>query len=274
MSREFLVLEYQQARLHYCRSGEGKSVLFLFHGYGQSMEQLRELEKVLSAKYTIYSFDLFYHGGSFWHEKDQPLSKTFWRQMLTILIERDQIKKISLLGFSMGGKFALASLEAFPDQVERLILLAPDGVVTSFWYVLATFSKCSRAVFRRMILMPSWYVKVASLLSLLGLVNKGVMRFANTQMRTLTQRRRVYYSWIIFRELKFNFQRIASICNTNNIQVEIFLGEFDKMINAKSIKKELRLLHHYELAILSAGHSNLIQAVTAFFKRKISRDKE
>jgi len=268
MQRQYHYFEYQKALLHYSSYGRGNKILLCFHGFGQSSAHFQKLEEALNEEYIIYSFDLFYHGKSFWHEKEKPLSKFFWNELMSQFLKETNIDRFALLGFSMGGKFALATLENFFLQVDKFILIAPDGVKTNFWYSLATYPFWMRKLFRSVILKPKIYVAAVNVLGSLKLIDKGVLRFANTQMMTREQRRRVYYSWIVFRELKFDMKDIAFLLNKNHIQMEMFLGEYDKIITQKNMKSLLEQLDSYSLNILKSGHTHLLDAVANFYHNK------
>jgi pimeloyl-ACP methyl ester carboxylesterase len=267
MQRTYHYFENNRALIHYSEYGRGKKVLICFHGYGQSNEHFKKLEEVYKDQYKIYSFDLFYHGKSFWHEKDKPLTKLFWKAIIQQFLEEKKIENFSLLGFSMGGKFALATLECLPKQVDKLILIAPDGVKTNFWYSLATYPSWMRKIFRRIIVKPGFYFGLVKFLHFFKIVDKGVLRFANTQMQTTKQRRRVYYSWVIFKELKLDMEIIASILNSNNIKLEMYLGEFDKIITPQNMKSLLKKLNDYQINVLPSGHTSLIDAVAKFYSK-------
>lgn len=265
MQRKYFYLEHEKALLHYSEYGKGAKVLISFHGFGQTKSHFVQLENVLGDEYKIFSFDLFYHGESFWHERDKPLSKLFWRKLMEKFLKENSIENFSLMGFSMGGKFALATLEQFPKAVNEVILIAPDGIKTSFWYNFATYPTVIRKFFRNIIMKPVLYHRIVNLLSFFRIMDKGILRFANTQMETREQRRRVYYSWVVFKDLKFNLDLIGEILVKNNIKLDLFLGEFDKVItrkNMESLIKKIKLYHIYEL---KAGHSNLIDAVAQFY---------
>jgi pimeloyl-ACP methyl ester carboxylesterase len=268
MHRVYSTFEFQKAQLHYSEYGKGSKVLLCFHGFGQSNEHFKVLEEVLRDEYKIYSFDLFYHGNSFWHEKDQPLSKEFWKTLMEKFIQEKKIPRFSVLGFSMGGKFALGTLEHFYDKTEKIILIAPDGVRTSFWYRIATDPQWTRGLMRRVIVKPDFYFNMVRFLHFFRIVDKGILRFANTQMKTRRQRRKVYYSWVVFRKLKFDMKEIATILNRHSIKLEMYLGEYDKIITQKNMKRLLNHLNDYSLNILPSGHSSLIEAVAKHLRNK------
>jgi pimeloyl-ACP methyl ester carboxylesterase len=269
MHRQYHFFEDPKALLHYSEYGAGQKVMLCFHGFGQTSSHFHELEEVMKEEYKIYNFDLFYHGQSFWHRKDVPISKEYWAQMIERFLKEKNIDRFSLMGFSMGGKFAISIFEAFPEKIEKIILIAPDGIKTSFWYSLATYPVGVRPFFRRIILKPNLYFNIVKFLRFFKIVDAGILRFANTQMITKEQRRRVYYSWMVFKELKFDMDKIAKLFIQHHVGLEMFLGIHDKIITEKNMNLLLHKLNQYDIHLLEAGHSNLIKAVAGFLKKRI-----
>src|ERR1041384_3075655 len=112
--------------LNYIRSGDGERSMLTFHGYGQDNSVFNNY-----TGYTFYHIDLFFHGKSEWNKGEEPLEKDEWKSLVEELLVKNNIQTFSVMGFSMGGKFALATLEAFPGRVKEIILLAPDGIKTN-----------------------------------------------------------------------------------------------------------------------------------------------
>ena len=102
--------DFQQTKLFFTKVGNEPKSLLLFHGFGQNHEAFKRLEDSLQTSYTIYAFDIFFHGLSRWNKGEQPLEKLFWKELLSEFLKQNEIESFSLLGFIMGGKFALASL--------------------------------------------------------------------------------------------------------------------------------------------------------------------
>jgi pimeloyl-ACP methyl ester carboxylesterase len=165
-----------------------------------------------------------------------------------------------LAAFSLGGKFALTALEAFPEKVKRLTLLAPDGIKTSFWYSLATYPLVIRSLFKSMVLRPGRFHALAKFLNRVGLVDKGLLRFAELQMDTEEKRRRVYYSWVYFRHLTFDLNQIATLLNANKIPLLLIVGKFDRVIPARNMNAFLQKITIKQFEIVEAGHNDLIAA--------------
>lgn len=251
-------IHYRKHLLHYVRSGNGQHPLLVFHGFGQDHTLYVPLLKTLSKKYTVFIIDLFFHGKSAWNEGEKPLEKSTWNNIIGVLIREQQIRSFSILAYSLGGKFALATLEGFPGQVKKMFLLAPDGVKTSFWYSLATYPHAFRKFFRSMILRHERFLFIAHKLSALNVADKGLIRFADYQMNSEAKRKRVYYSWVVFRHMTFNLKKIGALINDNKVGLTMIVGKYDKVIRPENMRRLLKHVRHYRLEILESGHTGLL----------------
>jgi len=251
-------LETPKACLHYRQYGKGSSILLCFHGYGQDHEVYRELEERYGVQYTIFSFDLFYHGQSFWHDKIIPLSLEAWKEIMQHFCDVHKIDRFSLVGFSMGGRFALTTFNAFPQQVDQLILLAPDGIKKRFVYWLMTSFSGTRSVLRYLVTNPKPYQQLIEVLLTIGLINKGVLRFSETQMKTRAMRRRVFYSWTMFRMLFIPPRITAQQIKKYGVTIRVYMGDFDKVVPKENVKPLLRYFPE-SLRTLPVGHTALLK---------------
>lgn len=258
-------IRFNASTLHYAIAGNGEKRLLVFHGFGQDMEVFEFFSRSLAKQYTFYVFDLYFHGKSTWAHGEKTLSKEEWKQTVYLFLQENNIARFSLAGFSLGGKFALATLEAFPDRTDSIFLIAPDGIKTSFWYSLATYPVMLRKLFRSMIFHPERFLALARFLNKSGLADNGLIRFAEYQMNSEQKRKRVYYSWVVFRHLNFNLNTLAHLINTHTIRVTIIAGKYDKVITPKNMKRLLRKIKNYRFEILESGHNGLINQSLSFF---------
>jgi len=247
----------QTSRLFYTQVGNGTKTLLLFHGFGQDHRVFTSLAHALSDRYTCYLFDLYYHGQSIREENEHPLEKTAWKNIVQQFLTENSIESFSVLGYSMGSKFALATLEAFPASTKELFLLAPDGIKASFWYNLAISPFIFRRLFKSMIAHHDRFLTIGQWLSKTGLVDKRLLRFVEHQMNTTEKRKRVYYGWVVFRKLKFNMKKIAALINQHNISTTVIVGEHDLVIRPESVKKLLKHVAAHKLHVLPTGHNLL-----------------
>jgi pimeloyl-ACP methyl ester carboxylesterase len=257
-------MRVETPELFFVKLGSGKKTLLLFHGFGQDHAVFLALANQLSSQYTCYIFDLYFHGQSRWHADETPLEKNEWKSLVTNFLTTNNIAVFSLLGYSLGAKFAFATLEALPDRTRELILIAPDAVKTSTWYSLATYPLVLRKLFKSMINHHSWFLGIARTLRRLGALDKGVIRFAEQQMNTEEKRKRVYYSWVVFRHLQFDMKKIASLINRFSISLTVFTGKHDRVIRTENMRALLDHVSSARSEVIEAGHNNLINNEALF----------
>lgn len=248
-------------QLHYCVSGQGEKALLAFHGFGQDHRSFKNFIEARGREYTIYTFDLFFHGKSVWKNCEATLSIDQWGSYIDILLSRHQIERFSLLGYSMGAKLALATLSLFPEKTEKLILIAPDGIKTNFWYNLATYPYGLRKIFRATITHPGLFFFLVKLLSKINFLEKGIARFAGSQMNSRKKRYKVYCTWIMMRKMTPDIKVVAEHVNQFQIALELYLGKHDRIIKKKNMNALLKRVRKYDITILEAGHNTLIDDV-------------
>lgn len=102
-------------------SGRGRRDLVLLHGWGTNLRVWDELAQTLSRRFRVITIDLPGHGRSDWDAVAfTPAAQTFRvHETLAPLTTR-----YHLLGWSLGGQFALDLAAAMPAGIERLVLVA------------------------------------------------------------------------------------------------------------------------------------------------------
>ena len=256
--------DHQGAKLHYRVFGSGPKILFAFHGYGQHSGYFAPMEAALGKEFTIYAFDLFFHGKSVLSKPYTPLQKQHLNRIFENFLTENQINTFSLMGYSMGGKFVLSLLEVFSARIEQLYLVAPDGISTSFWYNVATYPGLLQRLFRYSVVRPDKFFALLEFMSRCKLIDRGLLKFAGWQMDSLPKRLQVYRSWMGFRRLTFNKQHIAELIRKNNIPLKIFVGQHDKVIHKPQLTAFASKLPTAEVIELNSGHTFLLQETARY----------
>jgi len=264
INSNFLISKY--GKLHYCQYGNGEKVLLIFHGFGQDHKLAAPIAELLDGQYTIYSFDLPYHGKSTWAEEEVQLTKKMLGEMFSEWLKKEKINTFSTLGYSMGGKFSLGILEQFPEQVEQSILIAPDGLHKSIWYSLAT-SFPIKSLFQYTIDHPSFFFSLTKFISKTGIAPSKLVQFSVSQMATSELRKQVFYTWANFQELYTNKQALDKLVNAHQVEIRLILGERDTIINPKKIRPFVKRIPRINLDILPTGHGRLFEASAPLLKK-------
>ncbi len=243
--------------LAYRKLGTGPATLIAFHGFGQSSGVFIPMEHSLSSQFTIFAVDLFFHGHSEYN-KNGPLTKPDWHRLMDAFLRTQGISRFSLMGFSLGGRFALTTVEAFSERIDQLFLMAPDGITQNVWYRLATTTTFGRKLFRYVLQHLPLLLHTGHTLVKLGLLERGLMRFAELSLGTPSQRTLAYQSWTQFRKIQPNLVTIANLVNSIPLRVHFFTGAFDQIVPGRYILPLTGKLHQYEWTNLEARHNQLI----------------
>lgn len=253
-------MSLETSRVFVRKTGTGPKNLLLFHGFGQDHTALLPVAEAVGDVYTCYLFDLYYHGQSHWGQDDRPIEKQDWKLYLKGFLNEHQIDSFSVLGFSLGARLALASLEAFPERTEGLFLIAPDGLQESPWYTLATGSVLTRKVFHAAITRPGIFFGLADTFHRWGWVDARLHRIARYYMGNPQKREQVYHAWVAFRRLKSAPRYLAGLIRRHHIRVVIIVGTRDTLIPAARVAGLVGHLKadEYTLHVLEAAHHQLL----------------
>lgn len=119
---------YKNTDIYYTDQGKGKTI-FLLHGFLEDHFMWNELQTLLSKRYRVIAIDLLGHGSSecmgYVHTMEDQAD------MLFALVFRLRLRKVALIGHSMGGYIALAFAELYPEYVRSLTLLNSSTLADS-----------------------------------------------------------------------------------------------------------------------------------------------
>jgi len=251
--------------LNYAKWKGGNKTLLCFHGFGQDHKVFSDLFKKVKKEFTIYSFDVFFHGRSEWKHKEKSLLPSDWFKIMELFFENESINEFEVMGFSMGGKFAMITGQQFPVKTNHLHLLAPDGIKMHFSYRMSTFLLPLRKLFKTQIENPVIFNELVKMSKSLKLMDNYTLRFAETQMKTQQQRQLVYNSWVVFRHFMPDLKKLGTHINDSKFDATFYIGKYDKVIDEKAINPFVKILHKPKIKLIESGHSNLIRAVAESF---------
>lgn len=247
---------YKNSAIAYYRFGSGPKTAVCFHGYGESAALFGFLDKYAGNQYTFYSIDLPFHGQTGW--KDGLLFT--YADLLQIVLEitGEGSSKLTLLGFSLGGRVALSLYQTAPEKIEKLVLLAPDGLKVNFWYWLATQTWMGNKFFGFTMKRPGWFLGLLKLMNKLKLVNASIFKFVNYYIGDAEVRQMLYTRWTTLRTLKPKLSYIKKCISKNQTSVRLIYGKHDRIILSsvgERFKKGIE--QHCTLSIIHSGHQVL-----------------
>ena len=249
-------LTYRNSTIGYYRFGSGPKTAVCFHGYGEEAAIFGFLANYAGNQYTFYSIDLPFHGKTEWSD-ELTFTATDLQQIVAQIIDNPN-PKFTLLGFSLGGRVALSLYQTTPEKIEKIILLAPDGLKINSWYWLATQTWLGNKFFALTMKKPGWFLGFLKLLNKLKLINASIFKFVNYYIGDAEVRRLLYTRWITLRKLKPHLQKIKNLIRENKIPVRLVYGKHDRIILSSVGEKFRRGIEEYcTLTVIHSGHQVL-----------------
>ncbi|NCC34508.1 MAG: alpha/beta fold hydrolase [Chloroflexia bacterium] len=115
-------------KIHVLEAGTGPLVLLL-HGFAGSGEDWRPtVAAVANMGYRAMAVDALGFGRSA-KPGDAPYSLALMARIYTGILDQCGVTQATLIGHSMGGKYALATAVLHPERINGLVLVASDGFV-------------------------------------------------------------------------------------------------------------------------------------------------
>ncbi len=241
-------------RLHYLKYGDGPSLLLAFHGYGEDARSFRMTAPLLEPQYTLISVNLPHHGGSHWPDH-VALEKETLRAFVAGLLQQTGREKTSLIGYSIGGRVCLNIMELMPECIERVVLVAPDGLALNRLYYFATHTAAGRYLFRHFLRGGKKYNSIINGLYNFNLIDPSRYKFAMRYLDNEDQRQLLLHVWPAMRMLLPDIRIVKEHIRRYHIPVDIFMGRYDHVIPLKQARRFVKgMPAHVRLHVLEKGH--------------------
>lgn len=254
-------IEWNGSTLYYRRQGNGRHAVLLFHGFGQDSSVFDGVAAHFASSAVFFSFDLFFHGNSTWHNGEKPVRKGDWKELMARFLETEKVTTFSLVGYSIGARFALATLEAFPRAVSKIWMIAPDGITDHPAYTLAVGSRPGQWLFRRLTHQPAWASSFVNVLKKVSLIPRHAVLMADRQLRDRTARRKLFMTWMICRRLTYAPDQLAKLIATHNVECIIVLSTRDYLVRKKGIQKLAGTAPQVRVIYQTEDHHRLLRVL-------------
>ncbi|MEO1516052.1 MAG: alpha/beta hydrolase [Bacteroidota bacterium] len=246
-------LDWKGSQVHYHRFGTGPRLLFALHGYGDHAGLFDPLLPALHNSHTTYAIDLPFHGKTQWNGP-RFLQADIHGILLQLALENGQ-KRFDLMGYSFGGRIVQSLLWSCGPQVERMFLIAPDGLQTQGMSLATNTPYFLRALLGRLLQrQPDFVVSLIDRLYQWKLISRFVRDFCKLHLRTEKRRNRAMASWLSLHDFQFHPKELKKLLRQLDIPLHLYFGKRDKIVSSSGGEWLAKDLPNAQLHMLEGGH--------------------
>ena len=229
------VIKTSNAEWQVLSTGNGGDTWIVLHGFGQHAVLMLRFMEIVKPNDRIISVNLPFHGNT---KMTQPvLNVNDLDDLLGRIIRRENVERCSLLGYSLGGKVALKLAEITPGKIERMVLIAPDGLKLNRFYLFATRTKLGDFLFRRAMKDPSRLLSTCAMAVKINLMDDRILNFYQNQLSRPETRDMIYGSWKALKKINPDLVQIRKNIFRYKIKTELIFGKHDRVIHPKLANK-------------------------------------
>lgn len=240
--------------MHFLQFGSGPALILAFPGYGMTAASFHFLAQ---EGFTVLSFDLP-HSGRTECATDFEFTKEQLALMIEELLLQKGLKRLSLAGFSIGGRICLSAVEAAPDLIASVVVAAPDGTGKEWFYWFVTGTTPGRKLFERFVQHGDRYIRVLHMLHFIRLLPGIKFRFIMQYIGTREARAKVRHIWMSLAKLIPNCRQVATLAGSKKIPIHILAGNRDTIIPLRHLRRFAARSSYISLHLFERGH-NLLQ---------------
>ncbi len=244
-------IRYKNSQIEVLKFGEGEKLLIAFHGFGDKAKLFSPLTS-LSSVYTVCAVSFPYHGATDW--KEGLFSKDDILTIIQLILEKEGKEKFSIMGYSMGGKVALSMIPLVYQQLEKVYLLAPDGILTHPLYDVITIPRKVVKLIKLLMRMPPLFFGLVKFAFKLRILSKFLHDFTFNHFSTKAQRHRFFNVYDSLGDFIPNHTEVHSILNRHGIPAEMVYGVRDEVIPVAGGEKFAAKLTQVQFHVMDKGH--------------------
>jgi pimeloyl-ACP methyl ester carboxylesterase len=247
-------LAYRSSEIHYVTSGNGPRLLLCFHGYGRNALSFAFLFPYLQQEYKIVAVDMPFHGQTSWRE-GKYFTPTHLAELVAAILQHEHHKTAySVMGFSMGGRVVLRLFQQYPDVIDRLALVAPDGLFVNKWYWLATQTSIGNRMFRYTTESPTLLRRIADTGKRIKQINPGIYKFVDYYIGDRQVRQELYERWTGFSKISPDTASIVKAANDYKVPLRMLYGRYDRIIRHIHGERLCSQINDCKIDIADTGH--------------------
>jgi pimeloyl-ACP methyl ester carboxylesterase len=260
-------LNYKTSKVRFIRFGNGEKLLIALHGFGDRANQFLALETALKKDYIVFAIDLPYHGQTQWI--GDSFSKKDLLALFDSILKREHKNRFELMGFSFGGRIILASLFDSIKSLDKIYLIAPDGIQTKGIFNALLVPIWFRRLLKRWASKPDFLIKILEKCNKARLLGRFNFNFIKNNIATAKRRDRLFNTWVSLNDFRVDQEEVRNLLKKHAIPVELYFGKNDTIIPLKAGEKLKNGIPNIRLNVIDQGHLLLNEKLNKLIRNQL-----
>lgn len=175
------------------------------------------------------------------------------------------IERVSLLGYSMGGKISLSLLELMPKKVDQVLLFAPDGITIHPMYFFASKTILGYKLYRAFVVWPAPLFLIAKVAASIGIISNKLRNIVLFNTDTRAKRQLLHDAWMTYRNFNTDLVDLDRLLMEHDVKLHAYFGYYDKVITKEMARKMEDAMPNAQVHLLQSGHVDLINKAVRQF---------
>lgn len=265
---QYQYFQHPNGKIAYRQFGEGKELLIAIHGFSDRASLFDVLKEGLGKKYTVYAFDLPYHGQTEWEKEDFGQEDVL--SMIRLILKKENKERFALMGYSMGGRIIQVLLPEIINQVIHLYLIAPDGIDTKWMFNVNQFPIFVRHYLHSALSRPERFFRLLHWFYDKKIITKFIHDFAYNHLKTPERRHRLFCTWNAIHHFKTHPKKFKQLLQKHQLPTTLYYGRRDEVIQASSGVWLSEGLTHVSLHLLDEGHLLIDQGLNQLLDQQLN----
>lgn len=260
-------LKHPNGKVAYLKFGEGEQLLICLHGFSDKGSLFEVLAPSLSQKYTVYAIDFPFHGLTEWHKNH--FDKHDVLSIFQLILDQENKQRLSLMGYSMGGRITQVILPKIIQKVDELYLIAPDGIQTKWLFSINQMPLLVRKILKKALNNPERFFKLLKWLYQQKIITKFLHNFTFHHLKTTERRDRLFNIWTSIYHLKTYPRRLKKLLRKSQLPTQLYFGSRDEIIPKKGGEWLANGLDNVTLNIIEEGHLLVDEKLDALDRKSV-----
>lgn len=234
--------------------GHGSQLLICFHGFGENKDAFDRLFLQIPGDWIILSLDLPLFGDSQWQDPNTVIDHHTWTELIQHIHMRHPQVDWHLLGFSMGGKVALAFQQLLETPARSLILMAPDGIARHPLHAFVSRTQLGTWLIRQVVYHPGPILRLTEWAFRLGWIDPFIHLFMNDNFAEKRWRKRMYLCLTLYEGFQIDWHKVQKKNTPSDTHWYLIWGKKDMTFGRKAAHRLKRIIPSTALYELESGH--------------------